>query len=73
MLLQGNICGGGLSLLTTPTRVVFYILQNKYFLSGFCFLLMTKYFVMREYESILAGYLFVVTTVFSQQDGISIF
>ena len=33
-------------------------------------LLMTKFFVMRECENILSGYLCVVTTVFSQQDGI---
>jgi hypothetical protein len=33
-------------------------------------LLMTKFFVMREYENILRGYLCAVTTVFSQQDGI---
>jgi hypothetical protein len=31
---------------------------------------MTKYFVMRECENILNGYLYVVTTVFSHQDGI---
>ncbi len=35
--------------------------------------LMTKYFVMREWESIHSGYLCVVNTVFSQQDGISSF
>jgi hypothetical protein len=29
--------------------------------------LMTKYFIMRECENILSGYLCVVTTVFSQQ------
>jgi hypothetical protein len=33
-------------------------------------LLMTKFFVMRECGNILSGYLCVVTTVFSQQDGI---
>ena len=33
-------------------------------------LLMTKFFVMRECDNILNGYLCVVTTVFSQQDGI---
>ncbi len=32
--------------------------------------LMTKFFVMRECDNILSGYLCVVTTVFSQQDGI---
>ena len=31
---------------------------------------MTKYCVMRECYNILSGYLSVVTTVFSQQDGI---
>jgi hypothetical protein len=31
---------------------------------------MTKYCVMRECDNILSGYLSVVTTVFSQQDGI---
>jgi hypothetical protein len=31
---------------------------------------MTKFFVMRECDNILRGYLCVVTTVFSQQDGI---
>jgi len=33
-------------------------------------LLMTKFFVMRECDNILRGYLCAVTTVFSQQDGI---
>jgi hypothetical protein len=33
-------------------------------------LLMTKFFVMRECDNILSEYLCVVTTVFSQQDGI---
>jgi hypothetical protein len=33
-------------------------------------LLMTKFFVMRECDNILCGYLCAVTTVFSQQDGI---
>ncbi len=33
-------------------------------------LLMTKFFVMGECDNILSGYLFAVTTVFSQQDGI---
>ena len=33
-------------------------------------LLMTKFFVMRECDNILNGYLCAVTTVFSQQDGI---
>ena len=32
--------------------------------------LMTKFFVMRECDDILSGYLSAVTTVFSQQDGI---
>ena len=32
--------------------------------------LMTKFFVMRECDNILSGYLCAVTTVFSQQDGI---
>jgi hypothetical protein len=32
--------------------------------------LMTKFFIMRECENILRGYLCAVTTVFSQQDGI---
>jgi hypothetical protein len=32
--------------------------------------LMTKYFVMRECDNILHGYLYVVTTVWSHQDGI---
>jgi hypothetical protein len=32
---------------------------------------MTKFFVMRECDNILSGYLCVVTTVFSQQDGIN--
>jgi len=31
---------------------------------------MIKFFVMRECDNILSGYLCVVTTVFSQQDGI---
>jgi len=31
---------------------------------------MTKFFVMRECDNILSGYLCAVTTVFSQQDGI---
>jgi hypothetical protein len=31
---------------------------------------MTKYFVMRECDNILRGYLYVVTTVLSHQDGI---
>jgi hypothetical protein len=31
---------------------------------------MMKYCVMRECDNILSGYLSVVTTVFSQQDGI---
>jgi hypothetical protein len=34
---------------------------------------MTKHFVMRECENILKGYLYVVTTVFSHQDGIYCF
>ncbi len=34
---------------------------------------MTKYFIMRDCENILSGYLFVVTTVFGEQDGTSIF
>jgi hypothetical protein len=33
-------------------------------------LLMTKFFVMRECDNILSGYLCAVTTVFSKQDGI---
>ena len=33
-------------------------------------LLITKFFVMRECDNILSGYLCAVTTVFSQQDGI---
>jgi len=33
--------------------------------------LMTKFFVMRECDNILSGYLCVVCTVFSQQDGIN--
>ncbi len=33
-------------------------------------LLMTKFFVMRECDNILSGYLCAVTTVISQQDGI---
>jgi hypothetical protein len=33
-------------------------------------LLRTKFFVMRECDNILSGYLCAVTTVFSQQDGI---
>ena len=33
-------------------------------------LLMTKFFVMRECDNILSGYLCAVTTEFSQQDGI---
>ena len=33
-------------------------------------LLMTKFFVMKEHDNILSGYLCAVTTVFSQQDGI---
>jgi hypothetical protein len=32
--------------------------------------LLTKFFVMRECDNILSGYLCAVTTVFSQQDGI---
>ncbi len=32
-------------------------------------MLMIKYVVMTEYENILNGYLYVVTTVFSHQDG----
>ncbi len=32
--------------------------------------LMTKFFVMREYDNILSGYRCAVTTLFSQQDGI---
>jgi hypothetical protein len=35
--------------------------------------LMTKFFVMRECDNILSGYLSEVTTVFSQQDGIYCF
>jgi hypothetical protein len=31
---------------------------------------MTKHFVMRECDNILRGYLYVVTTVLSHQDGI---
>jgi hypothetical protein len=31
---------------------------------------MTKFFVMRECDNILSGYLCAVTTVFSQQDGL---
>ena len=31
---------------------------------------MTKFFVMRECDNILSGYLCAMTTVFSQQDGI---
>ena len=31
---------------------------------------MTKYCIMRECDNILSGYLSVVTTIFSQQDGI---
>ena len=31
---------------------------------------MTKFFVMRECDNILSGYLCAVTAVFSQQDGI---
>ncbi len=45
--------------------------QNAQQLFSVKLLLMTKYFVMRECENILSGYLRVVTTVFSQQDGIS--
>ncbi len=33
-------------------------------------LLMTKFFVMRECDNILSGYLCAVNTVFSQEDGI---
>ena len=33
-------------------------------------LLMTKFFVMRECDNILSGYLCAVSAVFSQQDGI---
>jgi hypothetical protein len=33
-------------------------------------LLLTEFFVMRECDNILSGYLCAVTTVFSQQDGI---
>ena len=33
-------------------------------------LLMTKFFVMRECDDVLIGYLSSVTTIFSQQDGI---
>ncbi len=32
--------------------------------------LMTKFFVMRECDNILSGYLCAVTTVFSQNDGL---
>jgi hypothetical protein len=31
---------------------------------------MTKFFVMRECDNILSGYLCAVTTLFRQQDGI---
>ncbi len=32
--------------------------------------LITKYFVMKECDNILCGYLYVVTTILSHQDGI---
>ncbi len=48
-------------------------LQNRKQLFFSRLLLMTEYFIMRECENILSGYLCVVTTVFSQQDRISIF
>jgi hypothetical protein len=32
--------------------------------------LMTKYFIIRDCDNILPGYLYVVTTVLSHQDGI---
>jgi hypothetical protein len=44
--------------------------QNAKQLFSVKLLLITKYFVMRECENILNGYLYVVATVFSQQDGI---
>jgi hypothetical protein len=48
--------------------VTCYNLQKKLFYVRL--LLMTKFFVMRECDNILSGYLCAVTTVFSQQDGI---
>ena len=46
------------------------VLQVRKELFSARLLLMTKFFVMRECENILCGYLCAVTTVFSQQDGI---
>ncbi len=48
-------------------------LQNGKQLLSVRFPLMTKYCVVRECKNILCGYLSVLTTVFSQQDDISIF
>ncbi len=45
-------------------------LQNAKQLFSVRIPLMTKYFVMRECDNILRGYLFLVTTVLSHQDGI---
>ncbi len=52
---------------------IHYKMQNNYFFVKL--ILMTKYFVLKECgENILtSGYLCVMTTVFSQQKGISIF
>jgi hypothetical protein len=44
-------------------------LQNATQLFSVRIPLMTKYFVMRECDNILRGYLYVVTTVLSHQDG----
>jgi hypothetical protein len=45
-------------------------LQNAKQLFAVRIPLMTKYFIMRECDNTLHGYLFVVTTVLSHQDGI---
>ena len=50
-----------------------YVLQFAKHLFSVSVPQLTKYLVMRECENILDGYLYVVTTVFNQQQGISIF
>ncbi len=54
---------------SVPPRLAPYLQLAKQLFSV-RLLLMTKFFVMRECDNILSGYLCAVTTVFSQQDGI---
>ena len=68
--MPGKRCGGGLPLLAFDESYQDDVLQFAKQLFSVRLLLMTKFFVMRECDNILSGYLCAVTTVFSQQDGI---